>query len=89
MATETSMEAHSQLKASKVRHDYGIILRAISSLREANNSMIAQRTGLKINIVCARMNELRNKFANSPIEFVGNKQCPINGTTTQFWRIKA
>lgn len=85
MVTETSMEAHSQLKASRVRECYKIILRAISASGPMNNTMISVQTNLKINVVCPRVLELRRM---GHLESAGRGICPINKTSTEFWRIK-
>jgi len=84
-AQQTSLEAFTALSKTKVRRDYQIILGALSSLETANNTMINRRTLIPINIVTARVSELRKL---GKLELDRKDICPINKTTTMFWRIR-
>jgi len=61
-------------------------LLALDKLGEANNLMVSKRSGLPINVVCPRMNELKKKglIREIKIDF-----CPITKRKTVFYeRVK-
>lgn len=85
MVTETSMEAHSQLKPSRMQECYRIIVKAISASGPMNNMMIHKYTQIPLNVVCPRALELRQK---GHLEFDRRDICPYTKNPSNFWRIR-
>ena len=81
--TETSLEAYEGLKP-KLETRQKQVYDCLSLIEPSNNLMISKRTGLPINVVAGRMNELRNKL--KIVGFVFKAICPITGKKTMFFR---
>lgn len=80
---ETSLLAYSEILGSLGKRQ-AFVYSAIRELESCNSSMISKHLKIPINCVCGRVNEMVK--AGIIIEDKKGK-CPINGTTTIFWKV--
>lgn len=62
-----------------------LIVAYLKVVREANNSLISNGTGLPINVITPRVNELRRMRL---VIYAGTRVCPFTGRQTMWWRVK-
>jgi predicted HTH transcriptional regulator len=61
------------------------VYEALKGLGEANNLMIAQTSGLNINVVTPRINEM---VKMEVVKSVGKRKCHFTNRLTYWWQIK-
>lgn len=84
MIQQTSLNAWQQIQEHLGRQRE-IVLTYLKILGEANNKMISAGTNLPINVVTARMNELRQMRI---VVYAKTDVCPYTKKHTMFWRAR-
>ena len=84
MMQQTSLIAYERIRQKLPERQRQIYI-ALESLREATNKMIEKESGLPINIVTARIFELRKE--GLVIESYKDI-CPITKNKAIFWRVR-
>jgi len=92
--TDTSLLAYFDEDAQELREGLRLdIFKLLLNSQPINNQEISRDTGIKINSVTARVNELRKR----PILFedrkywvidAGRRECSISGRKTIVWEVK-
>ena len=79
----TSIESYKEILTNiskRQKEVYQVLL----SLKCANNLMISKKSGIPLQSVCGRMNELRNKLKLVTFSHIG--KCPYTLRSTQYWK---
>lgn len=82
MIQQTSLQAYQEIRQHMGERQRQVY-HALMSLGEATNSMISQSSGIPINVVTPRINELRKARM---VVFAKEGFCPITGKRALFWR---
>ena len=83
MVTETSLESFKEIKKDIGRRQK-MVYNVLKDLGPANNLMISKKSGIPLQSVCGRMNELRNKLKLVTFSHIG--KCPYTKRSTQYWK---
>ena len=81
---DTSLDSLKEVKNLKIEGRRLQVYNCIRKIQPCSNSMIARETGLKINQVTGRVNELRNYF--KVVGFAKKDICPITKRLVLFWK---
>jgi len=79
----TSLEAFNEIKKDLGKRQLEIYL-CLRKIEPANNLMISKKSGIPLQSVCGRINELRNKL--KLVGYVYTAKCPFTGRSSMFWR---
>lgn len=81
---QTSLMAYGSLTTTKVGERQRQCLEALEELEVACNRQISTRSGLPINVVTPRMNELQKL---GRVVWHGRDKDPVTGMTVNYWRV--
>lgn len=85
MIQQTSLNAFSTLDLSRKETQKMKILNYLAMYSELTNLMISKITGYPINIVTARIYELRQEFK---VQESKTAPCAITGKLAKYWKVK-
>lgn len=80
---QTSILAYHSLSSVKLNERQQQVLECLEEIQPATNRMIAQKSGIPINVVTPRMGELRKK-SKVEAQFVG---IDVTGRSAIYWKV--
>jgi len=84
LATDTRNAAYSAYVGRKMNRDQKIVYETLQRVgHPMSNLEVSTKTGLPVNVVSGRMNELRIRVEN--VKAAGKRKCKISGRTVQTW----
>lgn len=83
MITDTSLDAYNSIKP-ELGDRQRVVLDVIRYLGNPTNTEISRYTGLPINIITPRTNELREKGL---VVDAGKKECSVTGRIVYSWKV--